>query len=149
MGIGDTERDHLEPEICSGFSEDERKALESLYQAILTLESVDEMHKFFADLCSYNEICSMMHRWQILLRIHEGKSYEEIIKELAPKTLPNDGSSAVKCEGRSTRKGKGRSGTSVSSTTISRVKNCYVKADGGYRTALRRLESKNEIRNDI
>jgi len=123
------------------FSDQDQEALVSLYKAILTLESVEEMHKFFKDLCSYNEICSMMHRWQILLKIHDGKSYEEIIKELAPKTN-EDKTEDVKEPGkRSTRKGKGRSGTTVSSTTISRVKNCYVNPDGGYRTALRRLEN--------
>lgn len=124
--------------MTSKFSEEEQVALTSLYKAILTLENVDEMHNFFVDLCSYNEICSMMHRWQILLKIHDGKSYEEIIKELTPKS--SDDKVEDKEPGkRSTRKGKGRTGTTVSSTTISRVKNCYVNADGGYRTALRRL----------
>jgi len=134
----------LDPEVCTGFSDEERAALESLYRGILTLDTVDEMHKFFADLCSYNEICSMIHRWQILLLIHEGKSYEEIIRELSPKNVPAELTAGEKTGGRSTRKGKGRSGTTVSSTTISRVKNCYVKADGGYRTALRRLEGKTD-----
>lgn len=124
------------------FSNEEQEALSSLYEAILTLENVEEMHKFFKDLCSYNEICSMMHRWQILLKIHDGKSYEEIIKELSPKSAENKSDDAVEPGKRSTRKGKGRNGTTVSSTTISRVKNCYVKEDGGYRTALRRLEDK-------
>ncbi len=124
------------------FDDKEQKALNSMYNAILTLKTPEEMHKFFKDLWSYNEMCSMLHRWQILLLIDEGKSYEEIINELAPQ----DGSESVK-EGadgkRDTRKGKGRSGTRVSSTTISRVKTCYNNTDGGYRTALSRISKTN------
>ena len=106
---------HLTPE--------EQKELTSLYEAILTLKTAEEMHSFFKDLCSVNELKAMLHRWQIVLRIDEELSYEEIIRQLTP----------VEGEGRST----------VSSTTISRVKNCYVNEDGGYRTALRRLKDNN------
>lgn len=131
----------------SNFDDIEMEALNSLYEALLTLKTPEELHKFFTDLCSYNELCSMLHRWQILLLINDGKSYEEIINELAP-----SGSSEFKTsdsEGlRSTRKGKGRSNTKVSSTTISRVKTCYNNPDGGYRTALDRLEAaKNNVEN--
>lgn len=149
MDTAENGRNRLDPEVCSGFSEEEREALESLYQGILTLDTVDEMHKFFADLCSYNEICSMIHRWQILLLIHQGKSYEEIIRELSPKNANAEAVSVVKSGQRATRKGKGRSLTTVSSTTISRVKNCYVNADGGYRTALRRLQSGKQNNNEV
>ncbi|MBQ4271792.1 MAG: hypothetical protein II718_08190, partial [Clostridiales bacterium] len=83
-------------------------------------------------------LCSMIHRWQILLLINEGKSYEEIINELAPKS----GEQEIPADGRETKKGKGRSNTKVSSTTISRVKTCYNNPNGGYRTALSRLEEK-------
>lgn len=110
------------------FDKTETEALNSLYEAILTLKNTDEMHKFFKDLCSQNELCSMLHRWQILLLINEGKSYEEIIETLAPSEDAQNVS--------------GRSGTRVSSTTISRVKACYNNPDGGYRTALSRLEDK-------
>ncbi|MCQ2532670.1 MAG: YerC/YecD family TrpR-related protein [Saccharofermentans sp.] len=111
------------------FDNTELEALNSLYEAILTLKDTEEMHKFFMDLCSQNELCSMLHRWQILLLINEGKSYEEIIETLAPSE--EDASKANR-----------RSSTRVSSTTISRVKACYNNPDGGYRTALSRLEDK-------
>ena len=116
---------------------DERKALDSLYKAILTLKTPEELHLFFEDLCSRNELCSMSHRWQILELIDEGLSYEEIIRELAP-----DKSSDKKSSGdeRDTKKGKERNATKVSSTTISRVKACYNNPEGGYRTALGRLK---------
>ncbi len=125
------------------FDSTEKKALDSLYEALLTLKTPEELHKFFTDLCSYNELCSMLHRWQILLLINDGKSYEEIINELAPSESDSKDTSSDDSNGRSTRKGKGRSATKVSSTTISRVKTCYNNPDGGYRTALDRLSEKN------
>lgn len=124
------------------FDKEERKALDSLYKAILTLKTPEELHIFFEDLCTRNELCSMLHRWQILELIDEGRSYEEIIKSLAPEKLHEE-EGAAKC-GRDSRKGKGRNDTKVSSTTISRVKACYNNPDGGYRTALRRLKGDKE-----
>jgi len=122
------------------FDKEERKALDSLYKAILTLKSAEELHAFFIDLCSRNELCSMLHRWQILELIDEGKSYEEIIKELAPDKKADDNNAV---DDKASRKGKGRNSTKVSSTTISRVKACYNNPEGGYRTALGRLKGDN------
>ena len=122
------------------FDKEERKALDSLYNAILTLKSPEELHQFFEDLCSRNELCSMLHRWQILELIDQGKSYEEIIRELAPENKDSE----VSDDQKGTRKGKGRNATKVSSTTISRVKACYNNPDGGYRTALGRLKGDNK-----
>jgi len=125
----------------TAFDDKEQEALNSMYEAILTLKTPEEMHRFFKDLWSYNEMCSMLHRWQILLLIDEGKSYEEIINELAPQDEADQVKESPDGK-RETRKGKGRSGTRVSSTTISRVKTCYNNKDGGYRTALSRINSK-------
>ena len=122
------------------FTESELEELTDLYNAMLTMEDSSEMHKFFVDLCSINELHSLLHRWQIVRRIEQGKSYEEIIKELSPKEAPE--SNTVKTEKKTTgrARGKARSSTKVSSTTISRVKKCLVNPEGGYRTALNRLE---------
>ena len=113
------------------FDGKEREALDSLYKAILTLKSPEEMHSFFEDLCSYNELCSMLHRWQLLLLIDEGRSYEDIIDTLAP-SAQEENSECVSGS---------RSSKKVSSTTISRVKACYNNENGGYRTALNRLKN--------
>lgn len=122
------------------FTESELEELTDLYNAMLTMEDSSEMHKFFVDLCSINELHSLLHRWQIVRRIEQGKSYEEIIKELSPREAPE--SDTVKTEKKTTgrARGKARSSTKVSSTTISRVKKCLVNPEGGYRTALNRLE---------
>ena len=131
------------------FSEEEIAELTDLYEAILTMNTAEEMNRFFKDLCSVNELHSFLHRWQIVRRIEQNKSYEEIIKELSPKEtedisddIRSADDSGKRRSGRT--KGKSRASTKVSSTTISRVKNCYVNPDGGYRTALDRLKAKDE-----
>ena len=124
----------------SHYTDSELEELTDLYNAMLTMKDSTEMHKFFVDLCSINELHSLLHRWQIVRRIEQGKSYEEIIKEISPVEEP-DGDK-VKTEKKSTgrARGKARSSTKVSSTTISRVKKCLVNPEGGYRTALNRLK---------
>ena len=126
------------------FTESEMEELTDLYNAMLTMRDSAEMHKFFVDLCSINELHSFLHRWQIVRRIEQGKSYEEIIKEISPAEAEADSKAddGKKSTGRA--RGKARSSTKVSSTTISRVKNCYVNPDGGYRTALNRLKEAAE-----
>ena len=122
------------------FTESELEELTDLYNAMLTMRDSSEMHKFFVDLCSINELHSLLHRWQIVRRIEQGKSYEEIIKEISPADDPGDNKSETGKKSTGRVRGKARSSTKVSSTTISRVKNCYVNPDGGYRTALNRLK---------
>ena len=126
------------------FTESELEELTDLYNAMLTMRDSSEMHKFFKDLCSINELHSFLHRWQIVRRIEQGKSYEEIIKEISPAEVTNDNKAETEKKTTGRARGKSRSSTKVSSTTISRVKNCYVNPDGGYRTALARLKEAAE-----
>ena len=126
------------------FTENELEELTDLYNAMLTMKDSAEMHKFFKDLCSINELHSFLHRWQIVRRIEQGKSYEEIIKEISPAEVTNDNKAETEKKTTGRARGKSRSSTKVSSTTISRVKNCYVNPDGGYRTALARLKEAAE-----
>ncbi len=122
------------------FTESEMEELTDLYNAMLTMRDSSEMHKFFVDLCSINELHSFLHRWQIVRRIEQGKSYEEIIKEISPVEESDDSKADSEKKSTGRARGKARSKTRVSSTTISRVKNCYVNPEGGYRTALNRLK---------
>ena len=130
------------------FTESELEELTDLYNAMLTMRDSSEMHKFFKDLCSINELHSFLHRWQIVRRIEQGKSYEEIIKEISPAEVTNDNKAETEKKTTGRARGKSRSSTKVSSTTISRVKNCYVNPDGGYRTALARLKEAAEQNNE-
>lgn len=130
------------------FTESELEELTDLYNAMLTMRDSAEMHKFFVDLCSINELHSFLHRWQIVRRIEQGKSYEEIIKELSPKDEPSSDKADSNKKSTGRVRGKARSSTKVSSTTISRVKNCYVNPEGGYRTALERLKEASGENNE-
>ena len=71
--------DKLDRELCKSFSDSEYYSLNDLYDAVLEMRDPNEMHKFFVDLCSRNELISMMHRWQIVRLLDKGMSYEEII----------------------------------------------------------------------
>ena len=130
------------------FTESELEELTDLYNAMLTMRDSTEMHKFFVDLCSINELHSFLHRWQIVRRIEQGKSYEEIIKELSPKDETSSDKADTNKKSTGRVRGKARSSTKVSSTTISRVKNCYVNPEGGYRTALERLKEASGDNNE-
>ena len=130
------------------FTESELEELTDLYNAMLTMRDSTEMHKFFLDLCSLNELHSFLHRWQIVRRIEQGKSYEEIIKELSPKDETSSDKADTNKKSTGRVRGKARSSTKVSSTTISRVKNCYVNPEGGYRTALERLKEASGDNNE-
>lgn len=137
-------KDRNELKFKAAFSDSEMEELTDLYNAILTLKNPEEVHKFFKDLCSVNELQSFLHRWQIVRRIEQGKSYEEIIKELSGTSdaeISTETSAGKHGSGRV--RGKARSSTKVSSTTISRVKTCYINPDGGYRTALNRLNERD------
>lgn len=137
-------KDRNELKFKAAFSDSEMEELTDLYNAILTLKNPEEVHKFFKDLCSVNELQSFLHRWQIVRRIEQGKSYEEIIKELSGTSDAESGTEAEAGKHGSGRvRGKARSSTKVSSTTISRVKTCYINPDGGYRTALNRLNERD------
>ena len=132
----------------SHYTDSELEELTDLYNAMLTMKDSTEMHKFFVDLCSINELHSLLHRWQIVRRIEQGKSYEEIIKEISPAEEPSSDKANSNKKSTGRVRGKARSSTKVSSTTISRVKNCYVNPEGGYRTALERLKEASGENNE-
>lgn len=137
---------HIDSSLLEGFDEEEIRELENLYLAVLSLKDVNEVHKFFLDLCSSNEICSFLRRWQILLRVHNNCSYESIIEDLAPRNEEVTLSEVVtENDAKSINKRKARTEAKVSSATISRVKNCYKKKDSGYRIALDRLGDKARL----
>lgn len=86
-------------------------AARSLYRAVLSLESREEVGQFFIDLCTPAELEAMIDRWRVVLLLQDGLSYREI----------ND-----------------RTGVSV--TTIGRVARFIEMGAGGYRVALERLQ---------
>lgn len=82
---------------------------DKLYQAILSLQTVDECKQFFEDLCSVSELMAMEQRYQVALNLHNGMIYNDILAE-----------------------------TGASSATISRVNRSLQYGKGGYELVFQR-----------
>lgn len=81
-----------------------------LFQAILSLQSLDECYDFFEDLCTVPEIKAMSQRIVVAKMLSEGKVYSDIVNE-----------------------------TSASTATISRVKRSLAYGCDGYRVVFDRI----------
>lgn len=80
---------------------------ENLYNAILSLENVEECKVFFEDIFTVKELQDISQRYEVAIMLDQGKSYNEI------------------CES-----------TGASTATISRVNRCLMYGNGGYKTVL-------------
>ena len=87
-----------------------KKAVERLFEAVLTLETKEECRLFFEDVCTIQELDSIAQRLEVAKLLFAGKSYAEINKL-----------------------------TGASTATICRVSKCVNYGDGGYKTAIERL----------
>ena len=97
-----------------GISQRQEAAAErSLFQAVLTLTSVDECRDFFRDLCTPAELQALADRWSVVGLLQQGIPYREIHRL-----------------------------TGVSVTTIGRVARYLGAGNGGYALAFRRLSER-------
>ena len=87
----------------------------ALYEAILSLHTVEECKKFFDDLCSISELMAMEQRFQVASCLNDGMIYNDILAE-----------------------------TGASSATISRVNRSLQYGSGGYDIAFSRMKEKAE-----
>ena len=87
----------------------------SLFEAVLSLENIEECAAFFEDICTIKELQDISARLCVAVMLDEGKNYQEISKA-----------------------------TGASTATISRVKKCLVYGSGGYRTTLDRAKKENK-----
>lgn len=62
------------------------KALDELFDAVLTLETREECYHFFDDLCTVNELQSLSQRLQVAKMIKQGYTYATIEKESGAST---------------------------------------------------------------
>lgn len=62
------------------------KALDELFDAVLTLETREECYQFFDDLCTVNELQSFSQRLQVAKMIKQGYTYATIEKESGAST---------------------------------------------------------------
>jgi len=90
---------------------DLKSAARSLSEALLSLESAQEVRQFLEDLCTPAEVEAMVDRWRVAQLVDQGYSYRDI-----------------------------REMTEVSVTTIGRVARFIEHGTGGYRAVLDRLE---------
>ncbi len=63
-------------------SDDHHKNVKSLCQALLLLETEDEVFNFLKDLCTPAELTALSERWQICNSLNDGLSYREIHAQL-------------------------------------------------------------------
>lgn len=61
-------------------------AVDSLFDAILCLETRDECYSFFEDLCTVNELLSLSQRFEVAAMLKERKTYLEIAEKTGAST---------------------------------------------------------------
>ncbi len=86
-----------------------------LFQAILSLQTMEECRNFFDDLCTVPELKAMAQRLQVAKMLSEHRVYSEIVNE-----------------------------TGASTATISRVNRSLSYGSDGYAVIFERLEQDNE-----
>lgn len=62
------------------------KNTDLFFDAILHLETIDECHDFFEDLCTVNELKSISQRIVVAKMLREKKVYSEIVDETGAST---------------------------------------------------------------
>ena len=87
------------------------KDIDRLFEAILTLETVEECYKFFEDACTVKEIFDIAQRLKAAAMLKNKESYATVAKE-----------------------------TGMSTATISRVNKCLEYGGGGYALVLSRTK---------
>lgn len=62
------------------------KQLDELFEAILSLENIEECYRFFEDLCTINELKSISQRLEVAKLLRQEKTYNEIEEETGAST---------------------------------------------------------------
>ena len=91
-------------------------AVESLFEAILTLENKEECYKFFEDLCTVNELLSLSQRFEVATMLRKHDTYLKIAEN-----------------------------TGASTATISRVNRSLNYGEDGYTIVFSRMESMKDF----
>ena len=88
---------------------------EKMYQAILSLQNVDECMRFFNDLCTVTELMAMEQRFLVAMCLNQGMIYNDILAE-----------------------------TGASSATISRVNRSLQYGSDGYAIVFDRMKEQEQ-----
>ena len=93
------------------------ESMDLLFEAILTLESVDDCYKFFDDLCTSIELKAFAQRLHVAKLLDEHRVYNSIVTE-----------------------------TGASTATISRVNRSLKDGNDGYNIVFDRLREKDLLK---
>ncbi|MBR6742060.1 MAG: hypothetical protein IKM09_01315 [Clostridia bacterium] len=87
------------------------KDVDRLFEAILSLKSIEECYMFFEDACTVKEILDIAQRYKAANMLNNGANYVDVCKE-----------------------------TGMSSATVSRVSKCLEYGKGGYKLVIERIK---------
>lgn len=85
-------------------------AVDQLFQAVLTLNSMEDCYRFFEDVCTINELLSISQRFEVATMLKEHRTYLDIAEK-----------------------------TGASTATISRVNRSLTYGNDGYDMVLERM----------
>lgn len=88
------------------------ETVDALFDAILSLESREECYAFFEDLCTVKEISDMAQRLEAAKLLLDGRTYDQIVKEVE-----------------------------ISTATISRINRCIQYGTGGYQSVIEKVSA--------
>lgn len=88
-----------------------REDAQKFYEAILTLQTVEECEAFFEDICTYQEMDAIAQRMEVALLLWDDMRYNDVNKQ-----------------------------TGASTATICRVSKAMNYGAGGYKTVIERMK---------
>ena len=91
------------------------ETVDSLFDAVLCLQTREECYSFFEDLCTVNELLSLSQRFEVAAMLKNRKTYLEIAEK-----------------------------TGASTATISRVNRSLNYGNDGYEMVFSRMENSNK-----
>lgn len=62
------------------------KAVNHLFEAILSLKDSEECYAFFEDICTVNEILSLSQRYEVARMLRNEKTYQDIAQSTGAST---------------------------------------------------------------
>ena len=63
---------------------------QALFNAIRSLESLEETERFFRDLCTLSELRDLAQRWAVVRLLDQGKHYAQISRETGASTTTDE-----------------------------------------------------------
>lgn len=88
----------------------QNEEINKLFEAILSLENIEECYRFFDDLCTINELEAFGQRLQVAKMLFDKMTYQEI-----------------------------ESKTGISAATISKISKSFSFGPGGYEMIIKRM----------